>query len=306
MADYIASISGGKDSAALSLHLKEEGIEHRRVFYDTGWEHPALYEYIEGELQDAIGKIEQIAPVLPELDEKQEKLAKHFEDRLGRSPSAMIRWVIFKGIFPSRLHRWCTDYLKMKAFKAFMRENDFDLPVNAVGVRAEESIARSKLPVRELSTSLDCMVWRPLLHWTVQDVIDIHHRHNLRPCNLYLQGAKRVGCWPCIFSRKSEIRYLAETDSNRIDLIRDLEREIQLAAKERRELILESGGEIKNKNLKPPTFFMGLGYGFTMPPIDDVVQWSKTSRGGKQYNFFREDELEPGCMSWGLCDAGSD
>lgn len=32
-------ISGGKDSAALSLWLTENGIEHRRVFANTGWEH---------------------------------------------------------------------------------------------------------------------------------------------------------------------------------------------------------------------------------------------------------------------------
>lgn len=43
----IASISGGKDSAALSLHLTEQGIEHRRVFADTGWEHDHVYESFE-------------------------------------------------------------------------------------------------------------------------------------------------------------------------------------------------------------------------------------------------------------------
>lgn len=34
----VCSVSGGKDSAALSLYLTELGIEHRRVFADTGWE----------------------------------------------------------------------------------------------------------------------------------------------------------------------------------------------------------------------------------------------------------------------------
>ena len=42
----IASISGGKDSAAMSLWL----TEHDRVFADTGWEYEATYEYLRGPL----------------------------------------------------------------------------------------------------------------------------------------------------------------------------------------------------------------------------------------------------------------
>ena len=42
----VASVSGGKDSAALSLWLTENGVEHRRVFADTGWEHASTYEYL--------------------------------------------------------------------------------------------------------------------------------------------------------------------------------------------------------------------------------------------------------------------
>src|SRR6185312_16096551 len=53
----VASISGGKDSAAMSLYLHEMGIEHDRVFMDTGWEHPATYEYLAGELPRVIGPI---------------------------------------------------------------------------------------------------------------------------------------------------------------------------------------------------------------------------------------------------------
>lgn len=53
----IASISGGKDSAAMSLYLHELGIEHERVFLDTGWESPITYEYLRGELPKVIGPI---------------------------------------------------------------------------------------------------------------------------------------------------------------------------------------------------------------------------------------------------------
>jgi len=56
----VASISGGKDSAALSLWLAEQGIDHDRVFADTGWEHPATYEYLRGPLTEKIGPIVEV------------------------------------------------------------------------------------------------------------------------------------------------------------------------------------------------------------------------------------------------------
>ena len=61
----VASVSGGKDSAALSLFLSEQGIQHRRVFMDTGWEHPLTYEYLRGPLTDKLGPIEEIRAVVP-------------------------------------------------------------------------------------------------------------------------------------------------------------------------------------------------------------------------------------------------
>tara|TARA_R100001079_G_C4407716_1_gene134202 strand:- start:299 stop:913 length:615 start_codon:yes stop_codon:yes gene_type:complete len=199
------------------------------------------------------------------------------------------------------MRRWCTEHLKIKALKSFFKESDLVLPVNTVGVRAAESAYRSKLPERELSTSLDCMVWRPILHWTKQDVVDIHTRHQVKPCSLYLNGADRVGCWPCIFSRKSEVRYLAETDQVRIDLIRDLEADVQRLKNNWN--IAKHGMTTDERGHEPPTFFSDKG-GLNMASIDQAVEWSKTSRGGKQFSMFREDQIEPGCMSWGLCDTG--
>ena len=294
---YLASISGGKDSAAMALHMIEQGIKFRSVFFDTGWEHPLVYEYLRGELADKIGTIEEIVPPLPKMDDDQEALAVKYEERLGHQ-SAMVRWIIKKSMFPSRRIRYCTDYLKIKSIKRLTKEVMASglLPVNTVGIRAAESVARSKLPERELSTSLDCMVWRPILKWSTEDVIEIHHRHGLAPNPLYLKGANRVGCWPCIFSRKSEVRFLAETDSERIDLIRDLEHDIAEIRRSK---------TAPDKKIFLPTFFGQNGpKNNDMTSIDTMVEWAKTSRGGNQFNMFREDELMPGCMSWGLCDTG--
>ena len=40
---FVVSVSGGKDSTATWLRLRESGIECRAVFADTGWEAPETY-----------------------------------------------------------------------------------------------------------------------------------------------------------------------------------------------------------------------------------------------------------------------
>jgi 3'-phosphoadenosine 5'-phosphosulfate sulfotransferase (PAPS reductase)/FAD synthetase len=195
----VASISGGKDSAAMSLWLKEQGIDHDRVFMDTGWEHPKTYEYLRGELSRVIGPITEI-----------------------RGPRLMTDLIRHKGMFPSKRRRFCTQELKvfpMQRHLAALVEAGADV-VNAVGIRRAESEARSKLEEWEWSDGFDCETWRPLLLWSEADVIDIHKRHGLPPNPLYLLGASRVGCWPCIYARKAEIRLIADIDPERIDQIR--------------------------------------------------------------------------------------
>ncbi len=268
--EVVASVSGGKDSAALSLWLTEQGVEHHRVFADTQWEHPATPEYVRGVLTEKLGPIHEVG-----------------------DPLGMEGLVKKKGMFPSRLRRWCTEKLKVNPIKEFLK--DFDDPVNAVGIRAAESKARATMTRWEEWPAADCEVWRPLIEWTVEDVIEIHTEHGLRPNPLYLMGAERVGCWPCIFSRKSEVKMIADTDPERIAYIRELEKEATEISQARR---AEKGKE----PLGWPKTFFSIVPG-REPGIDGQVKWSRTDRGGKQFPMFPGHDEPPGCMRWGLCDA---
>lgn len=274
----VASVSGGKDSAAMSLFLTELGIEHDRVFCDTGWEHPDTYAYLRGPLTDKLGPIIELQP-----------------------KRKMVELVKSKGMFPSSFRRFCTQELKVFPLAKHIndRMDHGEDIVNAVGIRAAESESRSKMPEWEWQDGFDCEVWRPLLRWTEQDVIDIHTRHGLRPNPLYLRGASRVGCYPCILSRKDEIRRLAETDPWRIDEIRQLEEEVALRARERH---AKAGIEHRTD----PTFFQAKTGGTGLCwPIDKVVAWSKTARGGHQLELFAAQPQDQGCMRWGLCDTAT-
>ena len=273
----IASVSGGKDSAALSLWLTERGIEHRRVFADTGWEHPATYEYLRGPLTAKLGPIDEV-----------------------KSPvGGMVEWIEKKAMFPSRPRRFCTTELKVTPLIAYFRRAQDELGevISAVGIRAAESEARSKLEEVEWSDDFDASIWRPLLRWSEQDVIDIHTRHGLRPNPLYLHGARRVGCFPRIFSRKEEIRLVADLLPERIDLLRDLEQRMTEALKKR---CLDRDEQQEFERLA--FFSRKVNEGHVAFPIDEAVEWSRTSRGGRQFVLL--DDAPKGCVRWGLCDTG--
>ena len=284
----IVSVSGGKDSTAVILWVTENGLLDRCefVFADTGWEHPELYEYLE-------------STVIPLCGGRFHRVSS------AKYPGGMPDIVIAKGMFPKRHRRYCTEELKTKPIKTFVAERRAQglNPIVLVGVRAAESVARSKLETWDRGGPMgkDVDIWRPLITWTVADVVNIHNRHNVSPCSLYLKkvnASKRVGCWPCINSRKSEIRAVADTTPERIDQIRDLEARATVI---RNAKIIERGDipGSSSENFFMPKIADGKNWG-----IDRVVEWSRTSRGGKQFEMFTTDT--PGCQMWGLCDMGDD
>jgi 3'-phosphoadenosine 5'-phosphosulfate sulfotransferase (PAPS reductase)/FAD synthetase len=273
----VANVSGGKDSTALSLWLSEEGIDHRRVFADTGWEHADTYRYLD-ELERVLGPIERAQPLLP--------------------MAALIRK---KGMFPGRLHRYCTSELKVKPIAAVLDRLDPERrAVVAVGIRADESAARAGLEEWEHDgNAMERWLWRPLIRWSLDDVIAIHARHGLKPNPLYLRGASRVGCWPCIYARKAEVRMVADETPERIEEIAELERELRDRMDARKAASPEYAARAAERGFRVATFFNR-----EEPiPIADAVKWSRTSFGGRQYELF-DTEPERGCLRWGLCERG--
>jgi 3'-phosphoadenosine 5'-phosphosulfate sulfotransferase (PAPS reductase)/FAD synthetase len=354
----IASTSGGKDSSAVSLVLNENGIEHDRVHFLTGWDHPYLLHYV---LPRDLARAEILK--LPEWTEEQaDQLLDDLDAEYGgpvplqraigpitvlRPPLAMPELILKKGIFPNRTMRFCTEELKIfPLFRHLEKLIDAgDEILNVVGIRAEESDERETYPEWDVlkwkdksDQEYDADVWRPLIGWTEERVIEIHTRYGLRPCKLYLDGASRVGCWPCIFNRKAEIRMVADRTPWRIRHIRSLEGAAASAAharaaakgEQRREadpaffqapvgrkrvpcgcvdgICAKCKGEPKLcKHCKSTGTCDGrrtkIHHTGSCWPIDKVVNWSRTARGGRQFELFAPTR-EAGCMRWGLCDTG--
>ena len=271
---YLLSVSGGKDSTAMILYLKEIAVRKEQmqfVFMDTGWESSETYgylEYLESELEISIDRIRAGIQI------KDEHAAFYSEimQVMEREHSDFVAMVLNSGMFPSGFRQICTPILKVNPFIDYLEQFDEQF-VSCVGIRREESSRRSTYQEYEFKESQDLWVWRPLIDWTEKDVIEIHHRHQIKPNNLYLKGSQRVGCFPCIRSNKTELSEFP-TDHAQIKVIRLLE------------------NYLSSTRGKRITFFKNRS-------IDETLEWSQTSRGGQQFFLFSPHEET--CVKWGMC-----
>ena len=289
----IVSMSGGKDSTATALLMREAGIPCRYVFADTGWEAQETYDYLDM-LRARLG----IAI-----------------DVVG-APGGMVEKIRQRAGFPARKQRWCTRELKVELIRAYhdaLMEREGVDTVSVLGIRAEESEDRAKMPVFGFDDLWGGYIWRPMIAASVADVLALHHRHGIPVNPLYRKGFSRVGCNPCIYATKEEIALTAEHFPQRIDQIRALEIEcegIRVARNEETpgryasevatffqqiEVVTgDDGKPVLLENGKPKR--RGVPF-----PIRDAVAWSRTSRGGVQLRML-DSAPSGGCFRWGMCE----
>lgn len=120
---HVLGISGGKDSAALALYLRDLYPDLDIDYYtsDTGRELDETYALIE-RLKSALGKdITEIKPI-EENNTNAESNFDHFLELYG-------------GYLPSSMARWCTKKLKLEPFEEYIGTEP---TISYVGIRGDE------------------------------------------------------------------------------------------------------------------------------------------------------------------------
>src|SRR5918911_533404 len=100
---HILGLSGGKDSAALAIYMRDRVPEMEYFFTDTGAELPEVYEFLDS-LEDYLGKkIQRLGAEFTSRRKDQETPFDHLLEQ-------------HNNFLPSPNTRWCTRELKIHPF----------------------------------------------------------------------------------------------------------------------------------------------------------------------------------------------
>lgn len=183
---HILSLSGGKDSAALALYMRDRIPEMEYVFHDTDKELPETIEYL-GRLEALLGK-----PIHKSTVENGDFIG---FDKLLK---------VYGGMLPSNHRRWCTRMMKLKPFERFIGE---DKCYNYVGLRADEQrdgyISHKPNIVPVYPFREDGLV--------KADIERILEESGLGMPSYTKWGRTRSGCFFCFYQQKIEWVLLKET-----------------------------------------------------------------------------------------------
>lgn len=188
---HILALSGGKDSAALAIYMKEKhpDLEMEYVFTDSGCELPETYEYLN-----------RIRAVLS-INIIKIKPKKDFESYWARAKVKNTHSGTYT-FLPSPKNRWCTEVLKLIPYDKWLSANyPNDVIYSYVGLRADEKRERKGF----LSPKTNLIQHFPFIEdgLIYEDVERLLISSGLGFPEYY-KWRKRSGCYFCFYQTKRE------------------------------------------------------------------------------------------------------
>ncbi len=185
---HILCMSGGKDSTALALYMRDRVQDMEYVFCDTDKELTETYEYLN-RVEAFLGK------TIVRLNAR----------------AGFDHWLeVFGGYLPSPNMRWCTKLLKLKPFEEYVGE---DSVVSYVGLRADED------RVGYISTKPNIKAVFPFKEDGIDyaGVMKILRDSGIGMPPYLTWGRTHSGCYFCFFQRPIEWVRLLETHPDQFE-----------------------------------------------------------------------------------------
>lgn len=199
-ARHVLGISGGKDSAALAIYIKDQYPDiHKKVEYfftDTGAELKEIYDFLD-------------------------KLEAHLGKEIIRLSSGkdFDHWLTMHNEFlPSAQQRWCTRQMKIKPFEEFVGD---DLVVSYIGIRADENrdgYISQKDTIKAVFPFIEDGLVRDDIFQILEDSVGIPE---------YYKWRSRSGCYFCFFQRQDEWLGLKRNHPELFEKAREFEQRVR-------------------------------------------------------------------------------
>lgn len=196
---HVLSLSGGKDSSALAVYLRDRVPDLRYVFCDTRKELKETYQFLE-DLEVYLGK----------------EIIRLYDDR------GFDHWLkVYGGYLPSSNMRWCTKMLKIKPFEKWVEEQlKNEQVIMYVGIRADEDQRKAYV-----STKPNITAAYPFKEAGIdaEGVLRLLEDAGLGVPKYY-DWRTRSGCYFCFFQRRAEWVGLMEHHPELFELAKEYEK----------------------------------------------------------------------------------
>lgn len=161
---YYLAYSGGKDSDTILALAKMAGVKFDAHYHLTTVDPQELVYHVR----------------------------RHKEVEVDRSELTMWKLIVKKRMPPTKIKRYCCEYLKERGGSGRLI---------MTGVRREESAKRARRNMTEACfKDKTKKYFHPIIDWTSEDVWQFLRERNIPYCKLYDEGFKRIGCVMCPYS----------------------------------------------------------------------------------------------------------
>lgn len=174
---HVLGLSGGKDSAALAIYIKEK--------------YPHLHEKMEYFFSDTGAELQEVYDF---LDRMEAYLGKEIT-RLS-SNRTFEHWLkIHSDFLPSPRQRWCTRVMKIQPFEQYVGD---DAVISYIGIRADEfreGYISHRQTIKAVFPFIEDGLVRDDIFQILEDSVGIPE---------YYRWRSRSGCYFCFFQRQDE------------------------------------------------------------------------------------------------------
>lgn len=194
---HVCGISGGKDSSALAIYLRDRVPDMEYFFCDTGAELPETYEFLD-KLEVILGrKIERI-----------------------NAQRGFDHWFeVYRGALPSPQMRWCTKQMKIKPLEEWIGAAT---TTSYVAIRADERNRKGYVSTKPNITAVFPFVEDNIDHEGVLRILDDAGVG----LPSYYEWRTRSGCYFCFYQRKAEWVGLADRHPELFEKAKQIEQKV--------------------------------------------------------------------------------